>query len=398
MAQRASGMSLYLGDVPWRADLIPQSIADSPGPALFEQTMAEPSLSDSVRPRDWLLSFEWSGAPFHLRIPAAIAELVASPLLAGAPLPDLPEELALAVLEAALSDAADAVGNLGRGKPELLELHADAAPPAECPHEFLVRLRTDPSSPMRATAAEPGRIGSVSSVISATLHTDSLGLLLLAGAVSKRPPTPSILEDQIPLRLPAEIGFTHLPAQLLPTLQQGDIILMDACHLGNHRVLWLTANGSAGIHVQLPSVPTHSSDARDECDADTDKDFDTETGSDNRTEAATSPVTLAVAPTLTVIQAWKSAMPPETTPATSVASIDGVPVRLSFDLGEVTLTLSQALALQPGQAISLSRPLSGPVRIRANGAVIGEGDLVQIDDHLGVSIRTLFLPRESEAA
>ena len=91
-------------------------------------------------------------------------------------------------------------------------------------------------------------------------------------------------------------------------------------------------------------------------------------------------------------------MPPETTPATSVVSIDGVPVRLSFDLGEVTLTLSQALALQPGQAISLSRPLSGPVRIRANGAVIGEGDLVQIDDHLGVSIRTLFLPRESEAA
>ncbi len=389
VAQRARGMLLHLSDVPWRVDLIPQSVEESTEPALKEQASVEPDLSESVGPRDWMLSFEWSGAPFHLRLPSATAGLLASPLVAGAPLPTLPQELALAVLEAALSDAANAVGSVGRGKPELLALQADAAPPAECPHQFLVRLRTDHIHPMHDAADDPGQTGSKSSTISATLHTDSLGLLLLAGVVSKRPAARSILNDQVPLRLPAEIGFTQLSAQLVSTLQTGDVILMDACHVGDHRVLWLTANGSAGIHVQLPSVPANVSLPRSQSEEDV--------VADNCEDAAAPlPESLAATPTLTVIQAWKSTMPSETTTATEVASMDGVPVRISFDLGEVTLTLAQALALQPGQAIALSRPLNGPVRIRANGAVIGEGELVQIDDRLGVSIRSLFTSNESD--
>ena len=390
VAQCASGMQLHLSNVPWRVDLIPQSATQSPVPDLSEQAGEEPSSCEPVRPRNWLLSFEWSGAPFHLRIPSATAGLLASPLLAGAPLPTLPQELALAVLEAALSDAADAVGSIGRGKPELLALQADASSPANCPHEFLIRLRTDRFNPVQDAADDSGRIGSPSSVISATLHTDSLGLMLLAGVVSKRPPARSILNDQIPLRLPAEIGFTQLPAQLVSTLQTGDVILLDACHVGDDRVLWLTANGSAGMHVQLPSVSTNVSIARAQSEEDA--------GTDHCPDADAPPESLAAAPTLTVIQAWKSAMPSETTPATEIASMDGVPIRISFDLGDVTLTLAQALALQPGQAITLSRPLNGPVRIRANGAVIGEGDLVQIDDQLGVSIRSLFASGESDAA
>ena len=73
-----------------------------------------------------------------------------------------------------------------------------------------------------------------------------------------------------------------------------------------------------------------------------------------------------------------------------VVSLESLPVRLSFDLGEVTLTLAQVHALQVGQALTLDHPLQGAVRIRANGALIGEGDLVEVDGHIGVSIARIL--------
>ena len=76
--------------------------------------------------------------------------------------------------------------------------------------------------------------------------------------------------------------------------------------------------------------------------------------------------------------------------AAQAATLDSEPVRLSIDLGEVSLTLAQLRALQPGQTLDLGHPLAGAVRIRANGALVGEGDLVEIDGQIGVSVRHLF--------
>ncbi|GAB1387144.1 hypothetical protein MASR1M59_22920 [Melaminivora sp.] len=73
-----------------------------------------------------------------------------------------------------------------------------------------------------------------------------------------------------------------------------------------------------------------------------------------------------------------------------MASLADLPVRLSFDLGELTLTLAQLQALQPGQALALGRPLAGAVQVRANGVLIGAGELVQIDGQLGVSLSHLW--------
>jgi type III secretion protein Q len=69
-----------------------------------------------------------------------------------------------------------------------------------------------------------------------------------------------------------------------------------------------------------------------------------------------------------------------------------VPLRVSFDLGELTLSLAQLRAMQPGQVLELGHPLAGAVRIRANGALVGDGELVEVDGQLGVAVRTLFAP------
>jgi len=321
IAQRAGAVPLRLGNASWRVDLWPQSLAEPPHAS------------------DWMLTLEWAGAVFHLQLPRAAADQIAAPLLPGASLPELPRELALATLETALGDASLALQSLGRGTPRLLEMRQDAGVPAAGLHSLALRLH------------EPESLAT----IAATLHADSLGLLLLAGLVGKRAPSPPILGGQLPLRLPAEVGFTFLSTHLLTTLSRGDVVLMDRCHIGAERVLWLSADGKAGLQARLPS-----------------------------------PEDETVIPTLTVIQAWSPAMPAENPPDATAASIEGVPIRLSFDLGEVTLTVAQARALQPGQTIALTRPLAGAVRIRANGAQVGEGDLVDIDGQLGVSIRTLF--------
>lgn len=85
----------------------------------------------------------------------------------------------------------------------------------------------------------------------------------------------------------------------------------------------------------------------------------------------------------------QTATPPEAA-AGEPLDVDAIPVRLTFDLGERTLTLAELRRLQPGETFDLQRPLAdGPVMIRANGALVGTGTLVELDGRVGVTIGTL---------
>lgn len=78
------------------------------------------------------------------------------------------------------------------------------------------------------------------------------------------------------------------------------------------------------------------------------------------------------------------------TPAAGAApALDQLPLRLAFDLGERTLSLAELKALQPGQTLELGRPLAGAVQLRVNGALVGTGELVEIDGRLGVTVTSL---------
>ena len=67
-------------------------------------------------------------------------------------------------------------------------------------------------------------------------------------------------------------------------------------------------------------------------------------------------------------------------------------MRMTFDLGERLLSLGELRTLQVGQSFDLNRPLSGAVYVRVNGALIGMGDLVEIDGQVGVTLTALGIP------
>ncbi|RON67813.1 type III secretion system cytoplasmic ring protein SctQ [Pseudomonas fluorescens] len=73
-----------------------------------------------------------------------------------------------------------------------------------------------------------------------------------------------------------------------------------------------------------------------------------------------------------------------------LASLDQLPVQVSFEVGRQTLDLHTLATLQPGSLIDLAAPLDGEVRILVNQRCLGVGELVNIQDRLGVRITRLL--------
>ncbi len=71
-------------------------------------------------------------------------------------------------------------------------------------------------------------------------------------------------------------------------------------------------------------------------------------------------------------------------------SIDQLPVELCFEAGSIDVDLEQLSRMQPGFVFELEKPLSErAIRIVANGALIGYGELVVVGDQLGVRLTAL---------
>lgn len=74
----------------------------------------------------------------------------------------------------------------------------------------------------------------------------------------------------------------------------------------------------------------------------------------------------------------------------AIASIDEIPVRLTFDLGDLVMPFKEVQSLTQGTTIDLNVPITHAVTIRSLNRVIGTGELVDIDDQMGVRIVKLF--------
>ncbi|HDR2354465.1 TPA: type III secretion system cytoplasmic ring protein SctQ [Enterobacter roggenkampii] len=74
----------------------------------------------------------------------------------------------------------------------------------------------------------------------------------------------------------------------------------------------------------------------------------------------------------------------------TVASVQNVPVTVRVEIARVGMDFQQLSAISVGECLTLDLVPGKEIRLIVNGCVIGHGDLVKLDDRMGVRITHLF--------
>jgi flagellar motor switch protein FliN/FliY len=63
-----------------------------------------------------------------------------------------------------------------------------------------------------------------------------------------------------------------------------------------------------------------------------------------------------------------------------------IPVRLSVEVGNVSLKLSEIMALNEGSVVELGRQASDLLDINVNGTLVARGEVVTVDGRFGIRV------------
>lgn len=286
----------------------------------------------------WLICLLWAGAQVKIHLPATVCQTWMAMAFPDLSLPDLSDAFAASALESALGEVLEAGLLTQRGALQLTALERSPDPSPNLAHRFGLLLRQG------------------SQLIHGSLATDNLGLMLMAGLVkdlfesgSAESPNSNTqgMSDDLPIMLQAEIGRSTLGLSELERLEPGDTVLLGQCWIFQDAGLWLGWE-SVGLRAAY--------------------------------EDSRLIVTQLLGEEGVLMSTDALAQ------ESQAVALSEVPVRLTFDLGERTLSLGELKSLHVGQVLELNRPLDQAVTIRVNGARIGTGELLEIDGQLGVTI------------
>lgn len=312
-----------------------------------------------------LVKAYWAGAGFCLLVPVNAAQAWIESRFPESDVPTLPHAYLAMMLESALGDVCAGLAELQRGAARIdsavsCTWTAFEGESTAWPHAFEIQL-TNPQG-------------------SALLHlaTDSLGLMLMAGLSARLPvATNDVPAETLPVLLRAEVGFAWLNTTEFAQLEPGDTVLLAHAFTHPDQRLWLSVNERFGLMVQ----PVTASN---------DGNFEVLQAFGQADLSYFSPPALAPTLASTPPPMTPSDTPPAASGASPAASaLDAIAFRLTFDLGERMMTLGEIRALQAGQLLALDRPLSHVVSLRVNNVLVGQGELVEIDGRLGVTVTAL---------
>jgi type III secretion protein Q len=321
-----------------RLNRVVERLGSGAFPVLDQQFSFQLAVStDVTRPAsktEQCLYVEWGGAHFEIRLPGEFAARLYRHALAEEPPLTLPAPLATALVDMALEAPITHLETLSGRKVRLVPNR----PQADLRYVFDVTLESQTSGEL----------------VALRLATDSAGLILLA-LLARRAPDPVLAPppDDLPIVLRFELGYTDVRYGALRGLAPHDLILLD----------------QAFATPKEPSVAVR-------------------TGTTGQFMARLAGTTLTVQGVL------ENAMPDHIDPAASAApltSLDDLGVRLTFDVGEKTVTLGELRGLKAGHVFQLGREPQRLVTIRANGRPIGHGELVTVDDRVGVAVHELLI-------
>jgi flagellar motor switch protein FliN len=77
---------------------------------------------------------------------------------------------------------------------------------------------------------------------------------------------------------------------------------------------------------------------------------------------------------------------------TDLGRLQNVPVELAVEIGRTRMTIGEALALGIGSVVTVGRLAGDPVDLLVNGRVIARGEVVAIEEELGLRITEIAAP------
>lgn len=83
-------------------------------------------------------------------------------------------------------------------------------------------------------------------------------------------------------------------------------------------------------------------------------------------------------------------------PGTGRGSLDAlrdVPITVTARLGHVVLPIGEILTLGPGSVVELEESVNQPIELTVRGVPFATAEVVVVDDHFAVRIKTLLPPR-----
>jgi type III secretion protein Q len=174
---------------------------------------------------------------------------------------------------------------------------------------------------------------------------------LLALLARRRPPEVGAIDPEMPVILRMELGEVGLPVAALRALDRQDVLRPDNIIDAHSPTLWLRADSCHAVRGRLQGQSLVIESIME------------------KNRSMSKP---------------KTSGPGEELPI--LANLDELEVRVSFDLGEMTLRMGELAALQPGQVLTLDVSPQRLVSIRANGRLVGHGELVRVGEEVGVRV------------
>ncbi|MBW2067577.1 MAG: type III secretion system cytoplasmic ring protein SctQ [Deltaproteobacteria bacterium] len=193
------------------------------------------------------------------------------------------------------------------------------------------------------------------------LNTDTfefLSELLYRGNINK---TQMSYLNSVPIYLSIVIGTTTISAEQVTNLKANDIILMDTYYpLEEKRVLVVLSNNMIWADIDNTAITIIGKK-------------ETEMTEEEREVMENSDDVDTI----------------EDTEEDTIIDAEDIELTLLFEVGHKKILLSQLQDIKPGYTFELDTPVDKNVTIRVNGRKVGYGELVQINDRIGVRILEL---------
>ena len=91
---------------------------------------------------------------------------------------------------------------------------------------------------------------------------------------------------------------------------------------------------------------------------------------------------------------FEGALTEEVAPNVTLDAVQDIPVQVSVVLGKATMQVNHLLKLGRGAVVELDKKIGEPVDIYVNNRLVARGEVVVVEDRIGVTMTEIIKPEK----